>query len=56
MQRDKLITITMSYGDSEKQVIISLDSDDEIDSSDVYIALTQYLEEYRLEMEEETVH
>ena len=60
MASEKTITISLGYGDSRKTVIVALESEEELDSSDVYQALSQYLEEFEAEMfsteKKDTVH
>lgn len=57
---EKTITISMGYGDSLKSVIIALESEEEMDSSDVYLALCQWIEEFEKEVystsDKDTVH
>lgn len=61
MPKDKLIVISLAYGDNKHEVIIHLECDEVINSGDVYNALSQYLSEYELEVlteipEGETIH
>lgn len=48
--KEKTIVLSLDYGDTPNTVVVILQCDEPLDSGDVYLALSQYLDEYEKEL------